>query len=193
MPNGSWLIYVADVSDKGLPAALLMAALWTRIRSESLVQDEVDRLLETTNDAMYELMAKEGFFVSIVLGKYWPTTGRMQLALGGHFPPLWIVGNGLRDLPKLSGISLGVTPGAEYEKKEIVLSPGESVLFMTDGVTEAPNEQYELFGHHRFVDYIRKAEGPPWGNTLLDAVNTWQGSTEVSDDLTIVEIWRDPL
>ena len=95
------------------------------------------------------------------------------------------------NVPELQGIALGITPGAEYGKKEIILSPGESILFITDGVTEAENERDELLGHHRLVEYFQKANGPPWGSGLLDMINAWRGTAEASDDLTMLEIWRD--
>jgi len=192
MQDGSWVIYVADVADKGLPAALIMVALWSRIRSEALLHEDVDRLLETVNNAMVELMAEEGFFATIIMGRYWPATGKMQLACGGHLPPLWIKRDGLRDSLDIEGPSLGIIPRADYEKEEIILSPGESILFLTDGVTEAENEQNELFGHHRLVERIQKTNKPPWGNGILDAINAWQGTAKASDDLTVLEIWRDP-
>ena len=193
MPDESWLVYVADVSDKGLPAALIMAALSTRIRSEAFSHHEVDTLLETVNNAMCVLTVDEGFFATIVLAKYWPADGRMQLTLGGHLPPLLIVGDQLREVSELKGISLGVVPDAEYEKKEIFLSPGESILFVTDGVTEAENERAELFGPRRLSDHIISADGPPYGKGLLDRINAWRGRAEANDDLTMLEIWRDPI
>ncbi len=90
MQDGSWVIYIADVSDKGLPAAMIMVALWSRIRSEAHLYDDVDKLIKTVNIAMYDLMADEGFFATIILARYWPINGRMQLTRGGHLPPLWI-------------------------------------------------------------------------------------------------------
>jgi len=192
MTDGSWVIYVADVSDKGLSAALIMVALWSRIRNEALLRRDVDKLLVAVNDAMVDLMAEEGFFATIIVGRYWPATGKIQIARGGHLPPLRISGDGLENVPELKGPSLGMTSGIEFEKKEITLLPGESILFLTDGVTEAENEESELFGNRRMIDYIRQQTGPPWGKDLLDSVNAWQGNTEASDDLTMLEIWRDP-
>ena len=192
MPDESWLVYVADVADKGLPAALIMAALSTRIRSEALSHHEVDELLETVNNAMCVLAGDEGFFATIVLGRYWPADGRMQLTLGGHLPPLLIAGDQLREVSELRGISLGVAPDATYGKKDIFLSPGESILFVTDGVTEAENERAELFGRSRLSDHINSATGPPYGKGLLDTINAWRGSAEANDDLTMMEIWREP-
>jgi serine phosphatase RsbU (regulator of sigma subunit) len=192
LPDGSLLAYVADVSDKGVPAALIMAALSTRIRSEARNQYEIDTLLETVNNRLHSLTSEEGFFATIVLARYWPKNGKMQLALAGHLQPLWIAESRIGNLPQIKGISLGVTPDVRYEKKEIMLSPGESILLFSDGVVEAENENDELFGNDRLVDFINNAKGPPWGEGLLDFISNWRGNSRASDDLTMLEIWRDP-
>lgn len=191
MSDESWLVYVADVAGKGLPAALIMAALSTKIHSEAVLQTEVDKLLETANNSMYNLASEEGFFATIALARYWPSSGKMQLTLGGHLPPLWIAEGAIVNLPQLEGISLGVTPDVHYEKKEILLSPGESILFFTDGIIEAENENHELFSNDRLADYIKNTTGPPWGEGLLNVIRGWRGNASVNDDLTILEIWRD--
>ncbi len=191
MPDGSLLAYVADVSDKGVPAALIMAALSTKIRSEAQTQAEVDKLLESINNSLYDLISEEGFFATIVLVKYWPVSGKMQLALGGHLQPLWIVSDGIGNLPQLNGISLGIMPNVLFGKREIMLSPGESVLLFTDGVIEAENEDKELFGNNRLVRYIKDNKGSPRGKGLLDEIRIWRGNANVNDDLTLLEIWRD--
>ena len=193
LPDDSLLAYVADVSGKGVPAALIMAALSTNIRSEALLQSEVDKLLETVNNTLYSLTSEEGFFATIVLGRYWPASGKLQLALGGHLQPLWIGRSGIGNLPQLKGISIGVTPDVHYEKKEILLSPGEAVLFFSDGVIEAENEDQTLFGNERLIDYFKNAQGPPWGEGLLDLISQWRGDAKANDDLTLLEIWRDQI
>jgi sigma-B regulation protein RsbU (phosphoserine phosphatase) len=191
LSDESLLAYVADVSDKGVPAALIMAALSTKIRSEAQDQSAVDKLLETINNSMYSLTSEEGFFATIVLARYWPASGKMQLALGGHLSPLWITEGEIRNLPHIEGMSLGITPDVHYGTKKILLSPGESMLFFTDGVVEAENKNNELFGNDRLVSYIKNTKGPPWGKGLLDLVSGWRGKASVNDDLTILEIWRD--
>jgi sigma-B regulation protein RsbU (phosphoserine phosphatase) len=191
LPDESLLAYVADVSDKGVPAALIMAALSTKIRSEAQDQSEVDKLLETVNTSMYSLTSEEGFFATIAVARYWPSSGKIQLALGGHLSPLWITEGEIRNLPHIEGMSLGITPDVHYGTKEILLSPGESMLFFTDGVVEAENKNNELFGNDRLVSYIKNTKGPPWGKGLLDLVSGWRGKASVNDDLTILEIWRD--
>jgi serine phosphatase RsbU (regulator of sigma subunit) len=192
LPDDSLLVYVADVSGKGVPAALIMAALSTNIRSEALLQSEVDKLLGTVNNTLYSLTSEEGFFATIVLGRYWPASGKLQLALGGHLQPLWIGQSGIGNLPQLKGISIGVTPDVHYEKREILLPPGEAVLFFSDGVIEAENEDQTLFGNERLIDYFKNAQGPPWGEGLLDLISQWRGNAKANDDLTLLEIWRDP-
>ncbi len=191
LPDESLLAYVADVSDKGVPAALIMAALSTKIRSESRTQNEIDELLASINNSLYNLISEEGFFASIILVKYWPVSGKMQLALGGHLQPLWIVEEGIGNIPHLNGISLGIMPNAHFEKKEITLSPGESVLLFTDGLIEAENEGKELFGNERLVRYIKEKKGTHIGKGLLDEIRKWRGNANVNDDLTLLEIWRD--
>ncbi|MGD8665669.1 MAG: SpoIIE family protein phosphatase [Desulfobacterales bacterium] len=191
LPDGSLLAYVADVSDKGVPAALVMAALSTKIRSEARNQYEIDALLQTVNNSTYNLASEEGFFATIVMARYWPQSGKTQLAIGGHLQPLWLANTGFRNLPRIKGISLGVTQDAHYEKKEISLAPGESILLFTDGVIEAENEDKELFGNERLVGFLRDSNGPPWGKGLLEFISNWRGNSSANDDLTILEIWRD--
>ena len=87
-------------------------------------------------------------------------------------------------------MALGLAAKVEFTTSELVLSEGDSVLFYTDGVTEAENGTQELFGDARLKKAITAAKGPPWGKQLLDAVNKWRGNAEVSDDLTLLEIWR---
>jgi len=191
LPDESLLAYVADVSDKGVPAALIMAALSTKIRSEARIQTEVERLLESVNDSMHALISEEGFFATIVLVRYWSHSGKIQFTIAGHLQPLWIVESGIGNLAQLNGISLGVKQDVKYEKKEFFLSPGESILLFTDGVIEAENKDNEMFGNDRLVRYMEDTSGPPWGKGLLDEIRCWRGNTKANDDLTILEIWRD--
>ena len=102
---------------------------------------------------MFSLISEEVLFATIFLAKYWPSTGKMQFTVGGHLQPLWIVENGIGNFPALKGISLGIQEHVHYEKKEIILSPGESVLFFADGIVEARNENDE----HRILFDVRRS------------------------------------
>ena len=191
LPDGSLLAYVADVADKGVPAALIMAALSSKIRSESRVHNDIGQLLSSLNRSMYNLISEEGFFATIVIVRFWPKYGKMQLALGGHLQPLLVVKDGLGDMPQLNGVSLGITANANYDKKEITLSPGESILLYSDGLIEAENEEKELFGNERLIRYAKHKKDRHIGEGLLDEIRRWRGNAIINDDLTMLEIWRD--
>jgi phosphoserine phosphatase RsbU/P len=192
LSDGSLVAYVADISGKGVPAALLMAALSTTIRSEVQNETEIDRLLESVNDSMHRLMADESYFATAVLIRYWPSSGKIQYALAGHLEPLWIVDGDIPDLPLSGGMSLGIQKGVKYQKGEIDLRNGQSVLLFTDGLVEAENDAGERFSNSRLVDHLKNCSGPPWGESVLQRIEAWRGSCAANDDLTIMEVWRDP-
>jgi len=191
LSDGSLLAYVADVSDKGVPAALIMAALSSKIRSESRIHNDIGQLLSSINSSMYNLISDEGFFATIVIVRYWPKSGKMQLALGGHLQPLWIVKDGIGNMPQLNGVSLGITANANYEKKEITLSPGESILLYSDGLIEAENEEQEFYGNERLIRYAKDKKDRHIGEGLLDEISKWRRNAIINDDFTMLEIWRD--
>jgi PAS domain S-box-containing protein len=190
--DGSQLVYVADVSGKELPAALIMSALWTHIRNEVYLHRNLEDLLREVNQDLHALVSEEGYFATIVMGKYWPETGKMDLCRAGHPEPLWISNGNLKPALNSNGVSLGVVKNATYTAESLVLSPGDSIVFVTDGFTEAFNESDEIFSHMQIAELIRKSAGPPWGEHLLKAVKKWRKSGKRSDDLTILEIWRSP-
>ena len=192
LSDGSLVAYVADISGKGVPAALLMAALSTTIRSEIQIETEIDRLLEAVNDSIYRLMANESYFATAVLIRYWPSSGKLQYALAGHFQPMWIVDGDISDLPLSGGVPLGIQKGAQFQKGEIVLGNGQSVLLFTDGLVEAENDTGEQFNKNRLVDFLATSDGPPWGERVLQRIEAWRGRSPANDDLTIMEVWRDP-
>jgi len=191
LSDGSLLTYVADVSGKGVPAALIMAALSTKIRGEAGLQNEVDKLLETINNSTYELISEEGFFITIVVGRYWPDSGKMQIVLGGHLPPLWTCKDVVNKMDFARGMAIGVSPDTRYEKNEILLSSGESILFYSDGIIEARDKKSELFGSERLTNLIKNSQGPPFADAILKSVRLWQGGLPATDDQTILEIWRE--
>lgn len=191
LSDGSLLAYVADVSDKGVPAALIMAALSSKIRSESRIHNDIGQLLSSINSSMFNLISDEGFFATIVIVRYWPKSGKMQLALGGHLQPLWIVKDGIGSMPQLNGVSVGITANANYEKKEITLSPGESILLYSDGLIEAENEEQKFYGNERLIRYAKDKKDRHIGEGLLDEIRKWRGNAIINDDLTMLEIWRD--
>jgi len=192
LSDESLVAYVADISGKGVPAALLMAALSATIRNKIQIETEIDRLLESVNDSMHRLMADESYFATAVLIRYWPSSGKIQYALAGHLQPLWIVDGNISDLTLSGGVPLGIQKGEKYQKGDIILGNGQSVLLFTDGLVEAENESGEQFTKSRLVNHLKTCEGPPWGKSVLQRIEAWRGHRPANDDLTIMEVWRDP-
>ncbi len=188
--DGSHLLYVADVSGKGLPASLIMAAVWSRIRSAAVKFESLGKLLSRVNAQLYDLLAGDGLFVTIVAGRYVPDTGELQLVNGGHLPPLWQKNGIMAQGPELQGFPLGIVPHCEYEQQEILLDRGESIIFLTDGVTEARNAQGDMFEEERVVHYLTQADERPCGQGLVREISAWCDSADPTDDITLLEIYR---
>mgnify|MGYP001811997742 FL=1 len=192
LADESVLAYVADVSGKGVPAALIMAAVSTKIRAEASLQHDLNLILQAVNGAMYELASTEGYFTTLLLLKYWPERRRIQMVRAGHINPILVSANKVREISHLKGVSLGVMEEVEYEIEELILEPGESLLLFSDGVTEAENDTVEQFGYQRLIEHLSSGGSLPRGEGVLEAVLEWRGETMANDDLTIFEIWCEP-
>ena len=193
LDNGRIGLAVADVSDKGVPAALFMMASRTLLKSAAMglkspreVLTEVNDLLYDDNDAM--------MFVTLFYAVYDPATGEMTYANGGHNAPLIAHVDGTSTvLPGTNGIALGVMPGMNYDERTISISTGDTVVFYTDGVTEAVNEEGEEFGMERLQRVftgqpVRDAEAST--QAVFDAVNQFAGNAAQFDDITCLVFRR---
>jgi phosphoserine phosphatase RsbU/P len=191
--DGSVLVYLADISGKGVAAALIMAALSTMIRAEAPFYNDIVELLTVVNRSMVNLSSDEGYFATVVCGRYWPENGRLQLLRAGHPFPLWITEGSVNGLPWLEGSPLGIQEEVHYDTSEIYLAEGDSCLFYSDGVTEAENQDRVMFGVDRLHGCLGGQTDPPWGPCLIEALAQWRGETELNDDTTIVEIHHESL
>ena len=184
---------IADVSDKGVPAALFMMSSRTLLKGAAIgtldpgrVLGEVNNLLDEDNDA--------AMFVTLLYAVYDPASGALTYANGGHNSPLVVRADGHSSLlPLTSGIALGVIPDLDFLENTVVLSPGDTVIFYTDGVTEAMDDDGEEFGTKRLFEVF--ADGPPIdseeaNNAVFRAVRDFVGDTPQSDDITCMVLYR---
>jgi sigma-B regulation protein RsbU (phosphoserine phosphatase) len=194
LPDGSWIVYVADISDKGVPAALFMSALWFRIRSEVQRSTDITAVLKALNTVFFPVMAPEGFFATIIISRYQPRSGCLTLVSGGHPPALHFSGTDgtIRPMPQSKNVALGLQPDSRYTATEFTLPAGDSILLYTDGVTEAMNPSRCFFGTQGVAINSQTRVGPPWSRGLMDAIGKWCAPNAPQDDLTLVELWRDP-
>ncbi|MDK2955458.1 MAG: phosphoserine phosphatase RsbU/P [Desulfovibrionales bacterium] len=189
LEDKSYLVYVADVSGKGLPAALIMVALWTHIRSMATHCDALNTLMENVNQSMVDILGKE-MFATIVMCRYWPETGACLYSVGGHMPPFLVSGNNVRQAPPIKGYPLGIFPNTVFQYASVTLQPGDSLLLLSDGVTEARDEHKDFFGEANVLKVFKAHSGPPWGETLVRCVQKWRKGCSSNDDMTVVEIYR---
>ena len=178
---------VADVSDKGVPAALFMMSSRTLLKGAGIGLDAPGLVLREVNGLLLE--NNEGaMFVTVLYAVYDPATKELTYANGGHNTPLVIHKDGSTELlPLTGGIALGVFPEYEFEQATVTLNPGDTVIFYTDGVTEAMNGDGEQFG----IEPLQQLFGanPPHDpeqatTAVFDAVNAFAGETPQSDDIT---------
>jgi sigma-B regulation protein RsbU (phosphoserine phosphatase) len=150
------------------------------------VLGEVNNLLDEDNDA--------AMFVTLLYAVYYPATGKLTYANGGHNSPLVVHSDGSSSLlPLTDGIALGVIPGLDFIENTVVLSPGDTVIFYTDGVTEAMDDDGEEFGTERLFEIF--ADAPPRdsqeaNDAVFTAVRDFVGDTPQSDDITCMVLYR---
>ena len=193
LDDGRIGLAVADVSDKGVPAALMMMSSRTLLKGAAIGNLEPGKVLQEVNDLLNN-ENEAAMFVTVFYVVYDPATGEFTYANGGHNPPLVIHADGSSDLlPLTNGIALGVAPGIEYEQKTVVLAPGDTALLYTDGVTEAMNRDDEEFGVERLKTTFSQA--PPTdprqaNDEVFRAVHEFVGDTLQSDDITCLTLHR---
>ncbi len=196
-PNDRMFATVADVSDKGIPAALFMmssrtalkgAAIGTGSPREALI--EANQVLSADNPTF--------MFVTVIMAVYDPHSGEVTYASAGHDPPVVVRADGSAEqMPGTGGMALGIAPDAVFSsnltEKTITLSPGETLLLYTDGVSEAMNIDQEEFGTERLLRIFES--GPPQSAqeamiAIFDAVHSFAGEAPASDDITCLALHR---
>jgi len=183
------VIFLGDVSGKGIPASMFMVRAISLARLLAREIAEPGRILARLND---ELAADNpsGMFVTFLCAVYEPALSRITLANAGQCrpillrtgqPPQWAVQN--------LGTALGFEPGLEFELTQLTLAPGDALLFYSDGVSEAFNLQEECYGNNRLL----ADAGSLVGHTatamtagLLQHVRAFAGKAPQSDDIAIL-------
>ena len=142
---------IADVSDKGVPAAIFMAISRTVIRATALRQHSPATCLSESNNLLCN-ESVNGMFVTVFYAVLNIHTGDVVYSNGGHNRPVWIrKGETAEMLPVTGNMALGVMSGLPYNERTIHLEPGDSLFLYTDGVSEAMNPKGELFGDERLM------------------------------------------
>ena len=180
-------VVIADVSGKGVPAALFMATSKTTIRAAARTATDPGECLAVVNDLLIENNLEE-LFVTVFLAFYNKKTGEFVYANGGHNEPV-LIRKGKGEFTKTTnGMALAVFDDIAYETCKIRLQTGDTLLFYTDGVTEAFNRKNEAYGNDRLKKFA-SSRGPRSGDMvsgLIKDVEKFGNGAEQADDITIV-------
>lgn len=195
MPNGSIAVTVADVAGKGVPAALLMARLYSAARYHLLTKPTLAQVMTGLN-AEITTSGLGHRFITCAMVVLDPIKHEVTYVNAGHLPPL------RRDLEghaeyidiEEAGLPLGIIHDQEFKQVVIPVKPGDTWLLYTDGVTEAMNPTKQIYGTTRFKDYVKS--GPLEIDELIkgaiDDVNKFVAGRAQSDDLCLVGFQRNP-
>ena len=184
---------IADVSGKGVPAALFMMSSRTLLKGTALGVPDPSQVLHEVNNLLHENNEAD-MFVTVLYAVYNPENGELTYANGGHNSPLIVHADGSSALlPLTGGIALGMLPDLQYRQNTITLAPGDSVVFYTDGVTEAMDGADQEFGTERLYKIFTAA--PPKSSreanqAVFEAVRSFVGDTPQSDDITCLTLCR---
>ena len=193
LPGGKIGLAIADVSDKGVPAALFMMSSRTLLKGSAIGAVEPGAVLKEVNDLLTE-ENEAAMFVTTFYAVYTPATGQLDYSNGGHNPPLIVHPDGTSTLlPGTDGLALGVFPGVNFGQSAAILAPNDLLVLYTDGVTEAMNADGEEFGMDRLQAVF--SESPPAtteeaNKAVFAAVHGFAGETPQSDDITCVTVMQ---
>lgn len=195
-PN-HFVFLVADVSGKGIPAALFMMTTKTLLKNLAKTGLSPERLIIKVNEQICKTN-EQGFFVTIFLCVLELSSGKLVCVNAGHNPPLIKRANGKIEYLKCRpNLVVGAINNVEYKSEEFKLNPNDSILLYTDGVTEAINNKKEFYGEQRLQNLLASLvkTAPVGGRTPKDVllsirndVNNFANGVEQSDDITLLGI-----
>jgi serine phosphatase RsbU (regulator of sigma subunit) len=192
LPDGRVMFVVGDVTDKGVPAALVMASTHALLRAAAPRLISPGQVLGHVNDMLCVDIPAHMFVTCLALVLD-PLSGKVEFANAGHDVPYVRTRHGVREL-RARGMPLGLMPGMDYEEKSFQFEPGDCALLHSDGLAEAHAPDREMFGFPRVSELVGKG---PSGEALIDLCLTELGAFtgpdhEQEDDITLVSLQRSP-
>ena len=182
-------ILAADVSGKGIPAAMFMMTAKTIIKDLAESGMPVNEIFTKANEKLCE-NNESGMFVTVWMGILDLTTGTMQYANAGHNPPLLKRANGNYEyLKTCAGFVLAGMEGVRYRVGELTLYPGDRFFLYTDGVPEATNTENKLYGEERLLDFMNRnadVEATALLPALKANIDEFVGDAPQFDDITML-------
>jgi serine phosphatase RsbU (regulator of sigma subunit) len=191
-PNGRIYFVIADVSGKGITAALIMSSLATAFSIFTRTDPSPAELMREINLTLAPKTAPTKF-VTMVVASLDPATGTIEFANAGHVPPLVIGKHSVEQL-ETTDMVVGLFLAAQYRNQQVTLNHGDSLVLFTDGVTEAENAAEEQMGVGPITQILAPLHGttaPKLLATIDRAVQAFVGSAPAGDDVTMLAVTRE--
>src|SRR5229473_4707675 len=174
--DGRLGLVIGDVTDKGVPAALVMATTRSVLRTFAQRLLSPGKVLEQVNNILCAEIPPK-MFVTCLYAILDPASGQLLYANAGHDLPYWRHSSGVSEL-RATGMPLGMMPGTRYEEQDATVEPGDSLLFYSDGLVEAHNPERAMFGFPRLMALM----GTYAGGTALNDFLLYELATFTGDD-----------
>ena len=193
MPDDNHLVVtIADVSGKGIPAALMMMVTKTLIKNRGLTDfRDCSKILSSVNDQFCENNELD-MFVTAWLGVLTLSTGEFRYANAGHeYPAFSRNGNKFELVKEHHSPPLGCMEGIQYEEHKTILAPGDIIYVYTDGVTEANDNRHELYGEKRLISALNlpfNGDMTVLNKNISDSITRFTGGAEQFDDITMLSL-----
>lgn len=183
---------VGDVSGKGVPASLVMAVTRSLVRIVAAQESRPDKIVTALNNLMSD-SNDSNMFVTLFVGVLDMPTGRFRYCNAGHNAPVILNGaSGEVSVLKVkSNLPVAIMPDMKFEMDETIITPDTDIFLYTDGLTEAENNNKQLFGEERMMEVLRhnlNRTSKQQVESMLEAVHNHVDGAEQSDDLTMVAI-----
>ena len=189
-PN-AWLVAIADVSGKGVPAALLTSMLQASLRTQAGGPNSVAEILAAIN-RMAVQSASSGQFATFFLARVDLDPLRLTYSNAGHNYPVLFRRDGTLETLEKGGTVVGILDGARFEQETVALQPGDRVVMFTDGVSEAANAAGEMYGEERLYAFAaglpRDLPARELSDRILANVHQFLDGTEAGDDITLLTL-----
>lgn len=190
--NGKLGLFIADVADKGVPAALFMALTRTLVRAAVNESFSPVEALRRVNDQLLP-DTQQGMFVTAVYGVLDLERGDFTYVNAGHNPPFWVRANGHVEKLARTAIALGAAEQPGMSERSISLTAGDRLFMYTDGLTEAFSSSGDMFGEERLVDVLGSLKEEPAEEILAlveNRLNEFSDTVPPEDDLTMLVVRR---
>ena len=190
-PDGRMYFIIADVSGKGITAALVMASVATAFNIFTRTDPSPADLVREMNATLAPKTAPTKF-VTLVAGVLDPRTGLIEYANAGHVPPLLICKDGVTQM-NVTDMVVGLFDSAKYRNQSMQLNPGDSLVLFTDGVTEAENDCEDQLGLSPIASLVEKLHGTAAADILVAIdthVQSFCGNAPSTDDVTMMAFTR---